>query len=212
SVTVPPTYLLGRRMNPPLFADPFFSAPSQDQFPTFVPGVALSGTVLDRGIRTPYFHQYNSSMQYEASKDLLFEIAYVGTHGLNLFRQVAINQARLATPQQPITNDVTEEVIITNTPANASLRAPFQGVDINGFFQNQTTAQSSYNSLQMTLTRRLANGLQFLASYTYAKSLDNASGTGGGAGIVGVVNPGSVADTSTILGNQLNNRANRGVS
>jgi hypothetical protein len=212
SVTVPPTYLLGRRTNQPSFADPFFSAPSQDQFPTFVRGVALSGTVFDRGIRTPYFHQYNASVQYEASKDLLFEIAYVGTHGLNLFRQVAINQARLATPEQPITNDVTGAAITTNIPSNAQLRAPFQGVDINGFFQNQTTAQSSYNSVQISLTRRFARGLQLLATYTWAKSLDNASGTGGGAGIVGVVNPGSVADTSTILGNQLNSRANRGVS
>ena len=212
SVTVPPTYLLGRRTNPPLFADPFFSAPSQDQFPTFVPGVALSGTVLDRDIRTPYFQQYNMSVQYEVLKDLLLEVAYVGTHGINLFRQVAINQARLASPQQAIINDVSGAVITTNTPQNAPLRAPFQGVDINGFFQNQSTAQSSYNSLQMSLTRRLTRGLQLLGSYTYAKSLDNASGTGGGAGIVGLVNPGAVADTSTILGNQFNNRANRGVS
>src|SRR4029077_4252210 len=110
-----------------------------------------------------------------------------------------------------IINDVTGAVITTNTPQNASLRAPFQGVDMNSFFQNQTTAQSSYNSLQMSLTRRLTRGLQLLTSYTYAKSLDNASGTGGGAGIVGVVNPGSVTDTGTILGNQFNNRANRGV-
>src|SRR5713226_4111329 len=216
SVTVPPTYLIGRRQNRP-FADPFFSVPPQGQFPTFVEGVALSGTVLDRGIRTPYFQQYNASVQYEVAKDTVLEVAYVGTQGLNLFRQVAINQARLASPEHPIINEVLRAlnlpgaVITTNTPANENvrLRAPFQGVDINGFFQNQTTAQSSYNSLQMSLTRRLTRGLQVLASYTYAKSLDNASGTGGGAGIVGVVNPGSVADTSISLGNQLDNRANR---
>jgi hypothetical protein len=211
SVTVPPTYLLGRRQNA-LFADPFFPVPSEDQFPIFVSGVALSGTVLDRGIRTPYFHQYNMSVQSEIAKDLLLEVAYVGTRGLNLFRQVAINQARLASLENPIINDVTGAVITINTPSNALLRAPFQGVDINGFFQNQSTARSSYNSLQMSLTRRLTRGLQLLGSYTYAKSIDNASGTGGGAGIVGIVNPGAVADTSIILGDQSNNRANRGVS
>ena len=210
--TVPPTYLIGRTMNPAQFATPFFHMPPQGQFPALVPGVALSGTVPDRDIRTPYFHQYNGSLQYEVIKDTLLEVAYVGTSGRHLFRSVAINQARLASLQQPIINDVTGAVITTNTPQNALLRAPFQGVDINGFFQNQTTAQSSYNSLQISLTRRLTRGLQLLASYSYAKSLDNASGTGGGAGIVGVVNPGSVADTSTILGNQLNSRANRGVS
>jgi hypothetical protein len=211
SVTVPPTYILGRRMNAPL-AKPFFSVPPLEQFLTFVPGVALSGTVLDRGIRTPYFYQYNLSVQYEWMKDLLLEVAYVGTRGLNLFRQVAINQARLASPQNPIRNEVAAAVITTNTTGNATLRAPFQGVEINSFFQNQTTAQSTYNSLQVSLTKRVSRGLQFLASYQYAKSIDNGSGTGGGAGISGVVNPGSVADTSVGLGNQLNNRANRGVS
>jgi len=209
SITTPPGYLLGRQQNVPL-DHPFITVPSQ--FPTFSRGVALSGTVPDRNIRTPYFHQYNASVQLAIARQTILEAAYVGTHGLNLFRQVAINQARLASPQHPITNDVTGAVITTNTPGNASLRAPFQGVDINSFFQNQTTAQSSFNSLQMSFIRQAGNGVQILASYTYAKSIDNASGTGGGAGIVGVVNPGAVADTSVILGDQLNNRANRGVS
>jgi hypothetical protein len=48
------------------------------------------------------------------------------------------------------------------------------------------------------------SGIDLLGSYTYAKSIDNASGgsaaTGGGI------------DFATILGNQLDNRANRGVS
>src|SRR5207245_7729390 len=101
-------------------------------------------------------------------------------------------------------NEVTGAVITTNTAANAGLRAPFQGVAINGFLQNQYTAQSNYNSLQVSLTRRLSKGMQLLAAYTYAKSIDNASGGQAGAG--------NVSDTSRILGNQLDNRANRGVS
>ncbi len=213
SVTVPPLYILGKKTSQRV-ADPFFPVPQQDQFPTLVTGIALSGTVMDRNIRTPYVQQYNLSTQYEVSKDLLFEVAYVGTRGSNLFRQVAINQARLASPQNPITNEVTGKVITTNTPTptNTALRAPYQGVEINSFFQNQSTAQSTYHSLQASLTKRFSSGLQFLASYTFAKSMDNGSGTGGGAGINGVVNPGAVADTSISLGNQLDSRANRGVS
>jgi hypothetical protein len=211
NVIVPPTYVFGARVGAP-FADPFFAAPPQSQFPTLVPGVALSGTVFDRAIRTPYIHQFNSSVQYAITKDTLLEAAYVGTSGRNLFRQVAINQARLATPQSPITNDVTGAVITTNTAANASLRAPFQGVGVNNFFQNQSSADSSYDSLQASLTKRFSHGLQFLASYTWAKSIDNASGQGGGAGVGGVVNPGAVGETSGILGNQLSTTANRGVS
>ena len=211
TATVQPSYVQGRRTAPPL-ADPFFAAPPPEQFPTFVAGVNLAGSFFDRDLRTPVIYQYNSSVQYEPVKDLLLEVAYVGTRGINLFRQVAINQARLATLQNPITNEVTGTVITTNTPQNAPLRAPFQGVDIAGFTQNQSTAQSTYHSLQASLTRRLSKGLQFLVSYTFGKSIDNGSGAGGGAGTSGIVNPQAPNDTGTILGNQLDNRANRGVS
>ncbi len=211
TATVQPTYVQGRRTAPP-FADPFFDAPPPEQFPTLVPGVNLAGTFFDRGLHTPVIYQYNASVQYELVKDLLLEVAYVGTRGLNLFRQIAINQASLATPQNPITNEVTRAVITTNTPQNALLRAPFQGVDIAGFTQNQTTAQSTYHSLQTSLTGRFSKGSQLLVSYTFGKSIDNASGSGGGAGTGGIVNPNAPSDTSVILGNQLDNRANRGVS
>ena len=211
NVIAPPTYVFGARVGAPL-ADPFFAAPSPSQFPTLVPGVNLSGTLFDRNLHTPYLQQFNFNFQYALRRDLLLEAGYVGTRGVNLFRQVAINQARLVTPQSPIINDVTGAAITTNTPANVALRVPYSGVGVNNFFQNQSTAQSVYHSLQASLTKRFAHGLQFLASYTFAKSIDNGSGQGGGAGVGGVVNPGAVGETSAILGNQLNNRANRGLS
>jgi hypothetical protein len=201
SINSPPTYALGRSPADTLIPleNPYSPLPAQDQFPTFVPGVALSSSTFDRDLRTAYFHQYNASLQYMLSQDLLLEVAYVGTSGHNLFRNVRINQARLASTQQPIVNEVTGQVITTNSPANATLRAPYQGADIVGFQQFQYSAESAYNSLQMSLTRRLSKGLQLLASYTYAKSIDNASGQDG-------------LDPTTILGNQLDPKANRGVS
>jgi hypothetical protein len=208
-VNAPPFFAI--RRSPPgaqvPFADPYVSLPSQDQFPTFVKGIALAGQVFDRNLRTPYLQQYNSSVQYQINRHLLFEIAFVGTRGLNLIRSVGINQARLASPQQPIINAVNGRIITTNTAdaTNVSLRAPYQGVEVGGFLQIQTTAQSTYNSLQMSLTRRLSKGLQFLAAYTYARSLDNSSGTNGGSAD-------AVRDTAIVLGNQLDNRANRGLS
>jgi hypothetical protein len=211
SAQLPPMFALGVQSGV-RFANPFFRIPSQGQFPTFVPGVPLAGPAFDRGLRTPYVHQYNLSVQYELRRDLLLETAYVSARGRRLLRQVAINQARLASPQNLITNAVTGAVITTNTPGNAFLRAPLQGVSINGFSLNESTANSSYDSLQMSLTKRLSQGLQFLAGYTFAKSIDDASGSGGGAGIVGIVNTGAVNDSSLILGNQNDSRANRGAS
>jgi hypothetical protein len=201
TINSPPTYVIRRSAANGLLVpleNPFLPLPSQDQFPAFVTGVLLSSSSFDRRLRTPYVHQYNASLQYALSQDLLLEAAYVGTRGHNLFRNVRINQAKLASTQQPIVNAVTGQVITTNTPTNATLRAPYQGADIAGFQQFQYTAESAYNSLQMSLTRRLSKGVQLLASYTYAKSLDNASG--------------QFFDASTILGNQFDDRANRGVS
>jgi outer membrane receptor protein involved in Fe transport len=185
--------------------DPFFPLPPQDQFPSFVTGVALANGTFDRSLRTPYFQQCNAGIQYALGKDLLLEVTYAGTRGLNLFRGIGINQARLASPQHPIINEVIGQAITTNTPANATLRAPYQGVETGAFFQIQSTAESTYNSLQVSLTKRLSRGVQLLASYTYAKSLDNASGNSDSTGDL-------AADTAAIGGNQLDNRANRGVS
>ena len=202
TVNSPPSY--ASRRSPAgalvLLENPFAPLPSQDQFPVFLPGT-LSSFTFERRLRTPYFHQYNLSLQSALSRDLLLEVAYVGTRGRNLFRNVRINQARLANPQHPIVNEVTGQVITTNTPTNALLRAPYQGVDIAGFQQFQNSADSDYNSLQVSLTKRVSEGLQLLASYTYAKSIDNASGSGQGT-----------FDTTIILGNQFDPKANRGVS
>jgi hypothetical protein len=103
-------------------------------------------------------------------------------------------------------NAVNGRVITTNTAdaTNVSLRAPFQGVE-TGLLQIQSTAQSSYNSLQMSLMKRLSTGLQFQIAYTFGRSIDNSSGTNGGSAD-------AVRDTAIILGNQLDNRANRGLS
>lgn len=208
-VNAPPLFAIGRSAagSPIAFANPYPALPSSDQFPTFVKGISLAGQIFDRNLRTPYIQQYNTSVQYQISHDSLIEVAFVGSRGLNLIRSVGINQARLASPQQPIINAVNGRVITTNTAdaTNVSLRAPYQGVEVGGFLQIQTTAQSTYNSLQMSLIRRLSKGLQFLAAYTYAKSVDNSSGTNGGSAD-------AVRDTAIVLGNQLDNRANRGLS
>jgi hypothetical protein len=64
----------------------------------------LAGSFFDRDIRTPVFYQFHASVQYQIGADLLLEAASVGPRGLNLFRQMAINQARLASAANPTVN------------------------------------------------------------------------------------------------------------
>ena len=60
---------------------------------------------------------------------------------------------------------------------------PLTGVDcpanstpvFSGIFTENTVAKSNYNSLQALVEKRFSHGLQFQASYTFSKSLDNAS-------------------------------------
>lgn len=53
---------------------------------------------------------------------------------------------------------------------------PSDGVPVfSSIFAQDTIANSAYNSLQASLEKRLAHGLQFEIAYTYSKSLDAAS-------------------------------------
>jgi hypothetical protein len=81
-----------------------------------------------------------------------------------------LNQAQLASSAVPIRGQT------TNTLANLQTRVPIEGFTPTGLNSIQTEGESWYNSLQASLTKRLSSGLQFLASYTYARLLDTEGG------------------------------------
>lgn len=47
---------------------------------------------IDRNLQTPFVHQWNVGVQYELTKDLLFEARYVGTKGDKLLQAVSFAQ------------------------------------------------------------------------------------------------------------------------
>jgi TonB dependent receptor len=193
-------------------SNPFGTAPPENNFPLIQPGSFVTATVLDRNARTPYTQQFNASVQYELARNTTLQLAYAGSRGVKLFRSVAVNQASIASLNHPITNAVTSEVITTNSVENSFLRAPMQGVSTSFFALNETSAQSTYHSLQSTLKKQFSRGLQFAAAYTFSKSIDNGSNPGGGANTDGSLDRGGGIDTANVWGNQLDPRANRGLS
>src|SRR5947208_11954625 len=111
-----------------------------------------------------------------------------------------------------ITNAVTGQVITDNSIEKVSLRSAMHMVRTSFFVLNESTAQSTYHSLQATLNHRFSRGLQFSASYTFSRSIDNASNPGGGANSDGSLDRSGGLDTASVWGNQLDPRGNRGIA
>jgi len=164
--------------------NPFPNLPQQSEFPvvpqlfsppytTNRPAIGLNA--VDPTLKTPYLQQWGMNLQYQLTQSTLVELGYVGTKGSRLATQRLINQPLLASPERPVNGQT------INTSANAQLRVPYIGFSPTGLVWLETSTDSGYNSLQASVTRRFSKGLRLLASYTWAKSLDNNSGSGTGA-------------------------------
>lgn len=173
------------------FANPFFPVPTPSQFPLNgnIPtptGAAVSGVFVDSELKTPYVQQFNFGFQMQIFDDYLLDVGYVGNKGTNLLQVITLNQ--------PVYNRATNTF---SNPLGANFSA---NKNVTGGVQQiQTTSLSNYNSLQMSLTRRFSNGFQFLASYTFGKSIDYYSGT-------------ALNELANVPGDQVDWRSNRGRS
>jgi hypothetical protein len=126
------------------------SNPFPSFFPFTLPGSALA---FQRDLRTAYMQHWNLNIQRQLGKNRILELAYVGSKGTKLLTARDINQPP-PSPQQP------------------NPRPVFQFDDINLL---ESRANSNYNSFQIRFQQSYDSGLAFLASYTWSKSLDDAS-------------------------------------
>jgi hypothetical protein len=101
---------------------------------------------------------WNFSIERQLPANMMFQVAYVGTHGLHLYRDLQLNQALPG-------------------PGPVAPRLPFYGVapNIPTVDQRNGDGTSHYNALQAKLEKRFSAGLSFLASYTWSKTIDNTS-------------------------------------
>ncbi len=195
-----PYYTLAQALTTPISA-PFVNVPQPSSYPlkfnnpaifpfggppAFLPAAVRGGVavVSANGIypdihdfRTPYIQQYSLGIQNEFANNWMLDVSYVGSAGRKLFRLVDLNQAigPVAFAPGPL------------SPGLSSLAV--QGFGVHAL---QSSANSSYNSLQVGLTKRFSSGLQFLAAYTYSHSLDDYSG-----------DPSGTSDISVVPGNEV---------
>lgn len=131
---------------------------------------------VDRNIKTPYVLNWNLNLQQALSSSMVLQVAYVANHGVKLYSTIDLNQVN------PALDDGSEQL---GRPMTASCPAPV-GLGVGsapclpyiGFLNylgNQST--STYNALQITLTKKYSKGLYLLAGYTFAHAIDTAGGT-----------------------------------
>jgi len=134
------------------------AAPLTFERPFVATGVLVSrpyvlGNIHER--RTPMIEQYMLNIQRELDSQTVLEVGYLGSQGHHLEHFRAINEA------------------LPGDGPNAS-RQPYP--EFGRIQEVDGEANSHYNALTVKVTRRFAQGLTYLAGYTWSKSIDTGSG------------------------------------
>ena len=125
--------------------------------PRLVNGRFLSLRGIEFNYKTPYTQGYNFTVQYEAMKNTSIEVAYVASLARHLETFMGSNHVmQVLTPS-----------------ANPQLFIPWPDF-ARGASYASTNGNSHYHSMQNKFSRRFDNGLNFLMTYTWAKTLTNA--------------------------------------
>lgn len=163
---------------------PFFSILTVTNPPWPTPGTALSNAAAgklavlsqDPNANIPTVLQYNLTVEQQVASSVVFSVGYVGNHGYH--------QVRNVDPQipAPFVNAAGALQIPSQTPLNPNLSGAgsYYAYDVN----------SSYNSLQATVEKRLSRGLQIKAAFAWSKALDE--GTAPFGGTIGIASNASV--------------------
>ena len=122
-----------------------------------------------------YSQVANLSLEHSLAENLNLTAAYSFVRGTKLTRTMNVNLL----PPTVLTASNAPSLGVTD-PTSQQLGRPVFGPDrIDSSFdrinQLQSTANSTYHGLTLTLNRRMAEEFELLASYTFSKTLDDAS-------------------------------------
>jgi hypothetical protein len=191
---------------PPLFATPYIDRTDgvihSNPFPYAVPAqgstnsafwaplLPLSGYLVPQiNAKTGYTENYTFTLQRQLGRNSVFTLGYVGSQSHHLLAALASNpgmqqlclglsQPSEVLPGTPTCGPFGENTVYTQ--ANGAIvngtRGPF-GNNYGDNYWMTSFANSNYNALQTSL-RYTTPRITFFASYTYAKSMDNASDLG----------------------------------
>jgi hypothetical protein len=138
---------------------------------------------VDPHLKTPYVMNWNFNVQQELTKSTVLQIAYVANHGVKLYSVTDINQVNYANDYASSPANLYPGGEAYGRPLNTNCPVSEGGLGTGGpcfpwlgFFNYLSNrSDSSYNSLQVTLTKRYSHGLYLLAGYTWAHAIDTAT-------------------------------------
>lgn len=151
-----------------------------------------AGTDVNR--RPPLEQNWNFSVQRQLPGNFLLEAGYNGNHSGDLVTAQALSPfpTSLVNPkygslfQTQVANPLVGQVQAINSFSQATVplgilmlsNPAFGGLNLYG----QNIGRANYNAGTLKLQKRFSQGLTFLFTYTYSKSLDNVGSTAGIAG------------------------------
>ncbi len=125
-------------------------------------------SMSDSKVKTTYTEAYNLSVEREVTRNMVASVGYVGNVGKHTYASTnPLGALAVTSSNNPNSNQG------TNAFPNLSFSA-------NG--DQQWIGESKYNGLQAKLQQRYANGMDFLASYTWSHAEDDAQNPGIGGG------------------------------
>ena len=144
--------------------------------PTVQEGAGIYPVLLDQKLRMPYSQNWNFGVQHELIKNLLVDVNYIGSKGTHLLRVVDGNAPNPAIVSELLAAGVPPNVLIgSNLWFGGFSPSP---VGNSAFYQaalNRSIANSNYNALQATVTKRFSQGFQIQTAYTYSHAIDDGS-------------------------------------
>ncbi len=119
--------------------------------------------------KAPYLIQYNLNIQHEIAPGTVLTVGYVGSHGVDMYSEQERNP-----PSYTIDSNGVYHFGALNA-AGAIVLNPRLNPHFSTLLMSEPGTTSRYNSLQTSLNRRFAQGLQFQVAYTWSRCTDDGS-------------------------------------
>jgi hypothetical protein len=154
----PASVVTATSANPPLAVPLTFTGPIRlDNAINLARATGLAPHTVDQDFDNAYMQSWNLNVQRELSPTLAVMVGYFGSKGTHLMLRRNINQ--------PLNGVRPFAALSESSPI-------LPGTPLGNITQVESTGNSSYNALWVTVKQRLARGLQFDVAHTWSKSLD----------------------------------------